>query len=63
MPKTWEDLTTEEKIEDLRRDMKRVFSIVDGLNHTLTRALHQMDRQASEVAKEIADLKKKLDQN
>lgn len=63
MPKTWEQLTDQEKIEDLRRDMMRIFEAVRDLNHRLAfvgQNLGRVEMIALEAAKEVAELKAQL---
>ena len=52
MTKTWEKLTQSEKIEDLRNDLQRLFSVVNVMSSDLGKA--------SEVATAVEELKKKF---
>jgi hypothetical protein len=60
MAKTWEQMNAAEKIEDLRRDVKRLFSAFNGLTNALTGAFSRNDAVMREVTQAIEDLKKKL---
>lgn len=62
MPKTWEQMTDAEKIQDLRNDIKRLFKVVSDISFLHSEAFHRADQKASEVAKEIENLKKKMGQ-
>jgi len=54
MPKTWDQLKEPEKVEDLRRDMVRVFEILNRLGNTdqfLFERINAMKSTLEEVSK------------
>jgi hypothetical protein len=57
MPKTWEQMTQPEKIEDLRRDVKAIFEVLNELASG-QRALGQRLDSAASLALEVS---KKVD--
>jgi archaellum component FlaC len=62
-PKKWEDLKDHEKIEDLRNDVKKLFSAVRDLYATLNAQSHQhqeTDSLLRQVAKIVHELERKL---
>ncbi len=62
MSKTWEEMSSDEKIEDLRTDIKSIFyainEIRDGQNNLLSR-INQLGRLVNEASKDIDKLKGK----
>jgi hypothetical protein len=59
MRKTWEQMTPEEKIEDLRSDVKRIFLVLSDLKSENTALAHRVTGAASlasEVAKKVETL-------
>ena len=62
-PKTWQELTPAEKIEDLRRDVQKLFDVVNALSDDLRRTWnHSQKNEAklSEVSKGVATLEGRL---
>jgi hypothetical protein len=59
VPKTWNELNDSEKIEDLRRDVVRIFDVLNALindvrnNHVRANAI---ETKVNEVSAEIARL-------
>lgn len=59
MPKTWEELTKPEKIEDLRRDVLRIFEVLNALvadvrnNHV---RIGDLNTKVNSVLEEVARL-------
>ena len=59
MPKTWEEMDDGEKIEDLRRDVIRIFDVLNALvadvrnSHDRTNTL---ETKMNEVSREISRL-------
>jgi hypothetical protein len=47
MPKTWEQMTTEENVEDLRRDMKRRRCHVRSFYLSIARTVHRLHVEIS----------------
>jgi hypothetical protein len=63
MPKTWEQLSQSEKIEDLRRDMLRIYSAVNALATDVGRTwsfTRETSAKLSEVAKAVGALEGRL---
>jgi len=60
MPKTWEELTQEEKIEDLRRDVKRLIDSLHSANANTSRSLASLDSRVSRLSREIQTATPKL---
>ena len=63
MPKTWEQLTEPEKIEDLRRDVVRLFDILTHLRNDVARvwgAAQENQTKLFEVAKAVEELENRL---
>jgi hypothetical protein len=61
MGKKWEELTPDEKVEDLRRDVVRLFTAVNGALDELRRVsgeTSQAQNLASEVAKAVQALER-----
>jgi predicted nucleic acid-binding Zn-ribbon protein len=46
MDKSWQEMTTDEKVEDLRSDVRRAFSVLRSLRDDLSSLQHRM----SEIA-------------
>ena len=66
MPKTWEELSEPEKIEDLRKDIVRIFDALNTLiidvrnNHV---RLNNIEPELNETSAEIARLADRLPKN
>jgi hypothetical protein len=59
MPKTWEQMTTEEKVEDLRRDMKRTMETVNlwiEQQRQLRQSHDDLMKQHKETANQVSQL-------
>lgn len=59
MAKSWETMTSEEKIEDLRSDVKRIFQLLSDLKSEQAALSHRVTGAASlasEVAKKVETL-------
>jgi DNA-binding ferritin-like protein len=59
MPRTWEKMTQEEKIEDLRNDVKSIFRHLNDLTqtqHAIAKRLGEIASLANEVAKKVEHL-------
>jgi hypothetical protein len=52
-PKTWDELTQSEKIEDLRRDVVRIFNAL----RQISADLELINRRVSEVADSLGSLR------
>ena len=66
MAKTWEQMTQAEKIEDLRRDVVRLFDAYNDLSRRLTAGsahLGQVATVASEAARVVEGLKARLSED
>jgi hypothetical protein len=59
MPKTWVELTESEKIEDLRKDVEKIFGVLNALiadvrnNHA---RINGLDTKLSEVSGAVSRL-------
>jgi chromosome segregation ATPase len=53
MTKTWEQMTEAEKIEDLRRDVVRIFRVLNSIDHSLSALAAHLD-QAQKTAREAS---------
>jgi hypothetical protein len=63
MPKTWEQLTPEEKIDDLRNDVVKLFEEARAARRerqVLGESIGRVDAKLTEVAKAVFDLQKRL---
>lgn len=63
MAKTWEQMTQAEKIEDLRRDVVRLFDAYNDLSRRLTAGsahIGQLSTIASEAYRAVEELKARL---
>ena len=63
MAKKWDDLSQSEKIEDLRRDMLRIYEAVNALASDVGRTwsfTRETSAKLSEVAKAVEALEEKL---
>jgi hypothetical protein len=59
MAKTWEHMSQEEKIEDLRKDVKAIFEHLNDLKGSQNHIVRRLDgvfSLASEVAKKVERL-------
>jgi hypothetical protein len=62
-PKTWEQLSQSEKIDDLRRDVVRLFAEVSSVNSRMSFMgghIGRIETMASKALKEVEALKEKL---
>jgi hypothetical protein len=62
-PKTWDRLTDPEKIEDLRRDMLKIYDVFNSLAADVQRtwnAVQQTNAKLTEVSKAMAGLEARL---
>jgi polyhydroxyalkanoate synthesis regulator phasin len=67
MPKTWEQMTQAEKIEDLRRDVVTLFDAYNDMNRRLMagglvvgQRLEQVQKTLNEVGEKLAALEDRL---
>jgi hypothetical protein len=63
MSKTWDEMSQSEKIEDLRRDVVRLFDAYNDLSRRLAAAgthLGRIETIATEAAKSAEELKARL---
>ena len=58
MPKTWDQLTQEEKIEDLRRDMLRLYEAVNSLSDGVQRTFSLARESERKVCEALAAIQK-----
>jgi hypothetical protein len=56
MAKTWEQLTQEEKIEDLRRDVVRLSDLLDQFQHAVVDQLGQGLATMQALTRRVSDL-------
>ena len=59
MPKTWDQMSDPERIQDLRRDVVRLFDAINDLNHrlgSLGANLGRVETIAREAAKAVEKL-------
>lgn len=62
MAKMWDQLTSEEKIEDLRRDMLRIYGVVNSLAGDVQRTWslsRETEQKLSEALRAIEKLQSK----
>lgn len=60
MPKTWEQMTQAERIEDLRNDIKTIFSTLNEIRTEQQNLAFRLNGAVSLVS-EVADAVKKLE--
>lgn len=59
MDKKWEEMTQAEKVEDLRKDVKRIFQVLNELHSEQSALSHRVTGAASlasELAKKVERL-------
>jgi hypothetical protein len=57
MAKTWEQMTSDEKIEDLRRDVKKIIAAVNNL----TTNQDAISAKVGDLFNQVLSVKKRLD--
>ena len=63
MAKTWDEMTTEEKVEDLRRDVKTIMDAVNSSNEAqreLSKDHRRVSNMLAEVAKAVEEIERKV---
>lgn len=54
MAKTWEEMTPAEKIEDLRRDVLRIFAILRQYQDAIASDHHKLQSQIDDLKKRVS---------
>jgi hypothetical protein len=60
MPKSWDQMTDVERVDDLRRDVIRIFAALQGLDNRMAflgQNLGQVERIATRAAAAVEELK------
>ena len=59
MAKMWEHLTQEEKVEDLRRDVLRLFDLLNQFQHEVVRQLGQGLATMQALTRRVSELEQR----